>query len=65
MSKSDNLEMGVFAKIIHNIDGNVSERELKFLYSEFNTNQSATITFEDLSKGLCKIAEIVPMDEEK
>lgn len=62
MGKADPLDISIFAKIIHDIEANVSEKETQFLYTEFNTHQSGILTFEDLSKGLCKIAEIVPMD---
>ena len=63
LSKNDPLDVGMFGKIIHMIDENISEKELQFLYREFNTNFNDAITFDELSRGLCKIAEIVPMDE--
>jgi Ca2+-binding EF-hand superfamily protein len=64
-SKSDVIPPNTFAKIIHNFDDSVSERELEFLYREFNTSNGSPITFDDVTRGLCKIAEIVPMEEEK
>lgn len=64
LNKSDKLSFAEFSKIIHGIYENASEKELRFMYQEFNVNQNESITFEEFSRGMCKIAEIVPMEAE-
>ena len=64
LNKNDKLSFPEFAKIISSIIEKVNESELKFMYNEFNVNQNEFITFEDFSRGMCKIAEIVPMEAE-
>lgn len=64
LNKSDKLSFAEFGKIIHGIYENASEKELRFMYQEFNVNQNESITFEEFSRGMCKIAEIVPMEAE-
>ena len=56
LTKNDALNMGTFTKIVHLIDENIGEKEMKFLYKEFNTSINDALTFEEFSKGLCKIA---------
>lgn len=56
LNKSDKLGFAEFGKIIHSINEQVNENELKFMYKEFNVNQNEAITFDEFSRGMCKIA---------
>jgi hypothetical protein len=60
----DSLDIQAFGSLILKIDPTASPVEIRFLFNEFDFNSTKLILFEHAYRGLCKIAETIPIMEE-
>ena len=62
LQKNDELNENTFGKLILIIDNNISQQDIYSLFRDFDTSGEGKLTLNEAFKGLCKIAEIVPME---
>jgi Ca2+-binding EF-hand superfamily protein len=62
--KNKCLNFSTFAEFILKIDPSCNNDEIKCLFNVFDLNSDGKISQSELQKGICKIAEIVPLEKE-
>jgi Ca2+-binding EF-hand superfamily protein len=59
------LNFSTFAQFILKIDPSCNNEEIKCLFNLFDPNSDGKIIQSELQKGICKMAEIVPLEKEE
>ena len=64
IAKDQVLDVQSFGKLLAQINHDITLEEVKLIFREFDTKKEGNMTFDQAFKSICKIAEIVPMDDE-
>lgn len=64
LEMNQEVNLAFFIHFINQIDPSMSAADIQNLYKEFDANSDGIVLFSQIYKGICKIAEIVPIEAE-